>query len=208
MIPRSHFAAAVRSVDARRIRRGMNAAVGPVHSERVAARLGLALGIAFTICFVTGLYSHFAQHPSLGFVLPARPVGLYRVTQGLHVVTGHRVDPATPREVVVRISEALPVAAVRRLRRPRRTARDLPARGRVDLHALHGAREHQSLVSVALQLSGHALPNVVHRYRRAHRAHRREVHDDAARHSPVPMRPTPSPWRVPIAAASSPPPSD
>ncbi len=59
-----------------------------VHSERVAARLGLALATTFTICFLTGLYSHFAQHPSFGFELPARPVGLYRVTQGLHVVTG------------------------------------------------------------------------------------------------------------------------
>jgi DMSO/TMAO reductase YedYZ molybdopterin-dependent catalytic subunit len=59
-----------------------------VHDERVAARLGLALGITFTICFVTGLYSHFAQHPSWGFTLPARPAGLYRVTQGLHVATG------------------------------------------------------------------------------------------------------------------------
>lgn len=59
-----------------------------INSERVAARLGLALGIAFTTCFVTGLYSHFAQHPSFGFELPSRPVGLYRVTQGLHVITG------------------------------------------------------------------------------------------------------------------------
>ena len=66
----------------------MNAVTGPVHSERVAARLGLALGVAFTICFLTGLYSHFAQHPTFGFVLPARPVGLYRVTQGMHVITG------------------------------------------------------------------------------------------------------------------------
>ncbi len=59
-----------------------------VHDERVAARLGLALAIAFTTCFLTGLYSHLAQHPSFGFQLPSRPVGLYRVTQGLHVVTG------------------------------------------------------------------------------------------------------------------------
>jgi DMSO/TMAO reductase YedYZ molybdopterin-dependent catalytic subunit len=59
-----------------------------VHNERVAARLGLALGVAFTTCFVTGLYSHFAQHPTFGFELPSRPVGLYRVTQGLHVITG------------------------------------------------------------------------------------------------------------------------
>jgi hypothetical protein len=60
----------------------------PVHDERVAARLGIALAVAFTTCFLTGLYSHFAQHPSWGFTLPARPAGLYRVTQGLHVATG------------------------------------------------------------------------------------------------------------------------
>jgi DMSO/TMAO reductase YedYZ molybdopterin-dependent catalytic subunit len=63
-------------------------AVDSVHNEGVAARLGLALGITFTICFLTGLYSHFAQHPSWGFQLPSRPAGLYRVTQGVHVVTG------------------------------------------------------------------------------------------------------------------------
>ncbi|MDQ1477824.1 MAG: hypothetical protein QOE62_3053 [Actinomycetota bacterium] len=59
-----------------------------IHDERVAARLGLALAVAFTTCFITGLYSHFAQHPSFGFQLPSRPVGLYRATQGVHVVTG------------------------------------------------------------------------------------------------------------------------
>jgi hypothetical protein len=66
----------------------MTATSSSVHDERVAARLGLALATTFTICFLTGLYSHFAQHPSFGFQLPSRPVGLYRFTQGLHVVTG------------------------------------------------------------------------------------------------------------------------
>jgi DMSO/TMAO reductase YedYZ molybdopterin-dependent catalytic subunit len=60
----------------------------PVHDEWVAAWLGISLGVAFSICFVTGLYSHFAQHPPGWFVLPARPAGLYRFTQGLHVATG------------------------------------------------------------------------------------------------------------------------
>ncbi len=59
-----------------------------VHDERVAAILGIALGAAFSICFLTGLYSHLAQHPTSWFELPARPAGLYRVTQGLHVATG------------------------------------------------------------------------------------------------------------------------
>ncbi len=60
----------------------------PAHSERVASVLGVALGVSFTTCFLTGLYSHFAQHPPSWFLLPGRPAGLYRVTQGLHVATG------------------------------------------------------------------------------------------------------------------------
>ncbi len=59
-----------------------------LHDERVAARLGLWLGITFSICFVTGLISHGIQHPPSWFLWPSRPVNLYRVTQGLHVLTG------------------------------------------------------------------------------------------------------------------------
>jgi DMSO/TMAO reductase YedYZ molybdopterin-dependent catalytic subunit len=59
-----------------------------LHDERIAALLGIALGVTFTVCFVTGLYSHLAQHPPGWFHLSARPAGLYRVTQGLHVATG------------------------------------------------------------------------------------------------------------------------
>ena len=59
-----------------------------LHDERVAAVLGAALGLTFTVCFATGLYSHLAQHPTSWFQLPSRPASLYRVTQGLHVATG------------------------------------------------------------------------------------------------------------------------
>jgi len=59
-----------------------------LHDERVAAWLGLALGVTFATAFATGVYSHLAQHPPSWFELPARPAGLYRVTQGLHVATG------------------------------------------------------------------------------------------------------------------------
>ena len=65
----------------------------PRHDERTAAVLGLALGVCFTTCFLTGLYSHLAQHPTSWFHLPARPAGLYRVTQGLHVLTGIATIP-------------------------------------------------------------------------------------------------------------------
>jgi hypothetical protein len=61
-----------------------------LHSERTAALLGIALGVSFVTCFVTGLVSHLAQHPlHVGFLsMPARPAGLYRLTQGIHVATG------------------------------------------------------------------------------------------------------------------------
>jgi hypothetical protein len=61
--------------------------------ERVAARLGVWLGVAFTICFVTGLASHAAQSPPDWFTWPTRPVSLYRVTQGVHVLTGIATFP-------------------------------------------------------------------------------------------------------------------
>ncbi len=71
----------------------MTVEASELHGERLAAWLGIALAIAFTTCFVTGLYSHLAQHPSFGFQLPARPAGLYRATQGVHVATGIATIP-------------------------------------------------------------------------------------------------------------------
>ncbi|CAN5626933.1 molybdopterin-dependent oxidoreductase [soil metagenome] len=60
----------------------------PLHSPRIAALLGIALGITFTVCFLTGVLSHLVQQPPSWFTWPSRPAGLYRVTQGLHVATG------------------------------------------------------------------------------------------------------------------------
>jgi len=60
----------------------------PVHDRRVVARLGVWLGAAFVICFVTGLVSHLAQHPLPWLVVPPAPAWGYRVTQGVHVATG------------------------------------------------------------------------------------------------------------------------
>ncbi|MEV2240372.1 molybdopterin-dependent oxidoreductase [Micromonospora sp. NPDC049891] len=59
-----------------------------LRSTRLTSQLGTALGVAFGVCFVTGLLSHLIQHPPGWFWWPSRPVGLYRVTQGLHVATG------------------------------------------------------------------------------------------------------------------------
>jgi DMSO/TMAO reductase YedYZ molybdopterin-dependent catalytic subunit len=60
----------------------------PLHSERRAARTGAFLGVAFTVCFATGLISHLVQHPPGWFTWPASPSWLYRLTQGTHVATG------------------------------------------------------------------------------------------------------------------------
>jgi DMSO/TMAO reductase YedYZ molybdopterin-dependent catalytic subunit len=64
-----------------------------LHSERVASWLGLWLGITFTVCMLTGLWSHAVQHPASWFTVPADPHWLYRVTQGLHVTTGIAAVP-------------------------------------------------------------------------------------------------------------------
>ena len=49
--------------------------------------------VAVAVCFVTGLISHFIQHPQPWFYWPTRPVWLYRLTQGLHVVSGIAAIP-------------------------------------------------------------------------------------------------------------------
>ncbi|MFN8067205.1 MAG: molybdopterin-dependent oxidoreductase [Mycolicibacterium insubricum] len=59
----------------------------------ITARVGLWLGVAIAVCFVTGLLSHFIQHPQPWFYWPTRPVWLYRLTQGLHVISGIAAIP-------------------------------------------------------------------------------------------------------------------
>ena len=60
----------------------------PVHDRTVVARMGLWLGSAFTVCFLTGLLSHLHQHPVGWLPIPTGPVWGYRVTQAVHVASG------------------------------------------------------------------------------------------------------------------------
>ncbi|TQM81285.1 molybdopterin-dependent oxidoreductase-like protein [Saccharothrix saharensis] len=62
-------------------------------SPHTATRIGRWLGVAFGLCFVTGLLSHHLQHPPGWFAWPTRPVDLYRVTQGVHVTAGVAAVP-------------------------------------------------------------------------------------------------------------------
>lgn len=64
-----------------------------LRSTAVAARVGLVLGICFAICFVTGLVSHYAQDVAQPLGFPTSPAWGYRVSQGLHVVTGTACVP-------------------------------------------------------------------------------------------------------------------
>ncbi|MGW7099537.1 molybdopterin-dependent oxidoreductase [Streptomyces sp. NPDC054838] len=63
---------------------------GRLHDARTATAVGRWLGAAFAVCFVTGLISHYLQHPPswAADALPARPVWGYRLSQGLHIATG------------------------------------------------------------------------------------------------------------------------
>lgn len=60
----------------------------PVHDSRVVARLGMFLGAAILILFVTGLVSHLHQHPVSWLPFGPEPAWAYRLNQGLHVAVG------------------------------------------------------------------------------------------------------------------------
>ncbi|MFJ5034367.1 molybdopterin-dependent oxidoreductase [Streptomyces sp. NPDC088560] len=91
---------------------------GRLHDARTATSIGRWLGLAFTVCFCTGLISHFMQHPPgwLANELPSRPVWGYRFTQGLHVASGIAAIPlllAKLWTVYPRLFEWPPVRSVR-----------------------------------------------------------------------------------------------
>jgi hypothetical protein len=65
----------------------------PLHSQWLAAVMGIGLGISFTVCFLTGLIDYLAQHPPSWFHLPVHPINLFRVTEGVHVLTGIMTIP-------------------------------------------------------------------------------------------------------------------
>lgn len=58
-----------------------------------AGHLGMWLAVTFGLCMITGLISHGIQHPPGWFHWPSRPVNLYRVTQGVHVISGIAAIP-------------------------------------------------------------------------------------------------------------------
>jgi len=98
-----------------------------LRSPAVTARVGLWLGICFGICFLTGLVSHYAQNADHPVPFPTSPAWGYRVTQGLHVITGTAAVPL----LLVKLWTVYP----RLFRRPdrgwRRLSLDLAERGSI-----------------------------------------------------------------------------
>jgi len=84
----------------------------------VTARIGTWLGVCFTIAFLTGLWSHWAQDLPAWLTYPTRPVWLYRVTQGVHVAAGTAAVPLLLVKlwtVYPRLFAAVPLPPSRRL---------------------------------------------------------------------------------------------
>ena len=65
----------------------------PLRNERLSARIGTWLGVSFGLCFLTGLISHWYYLPDLPVLPPVRPLWGYRVTQGVHVLSGTAAIP-------------------------------------------------------------------------------------------------------------------
>ena len=64
------------------------AASSPTRNARTATVLGRLLGLAFLVCLLTGLYSHFLQEPAEWMRFPTSPAWLYQVSQGVHITAG------------------------------------------------------------------------------------------------------------------------
>jgi DMSO/TMAO reductase YedYZ molybdopterin-dependent catalytic subunit len=65
----------------------------PVRNSRMAVVTGRMLGLAFLVCFATGLFSHYLQQPLPWMRFPTRPVSLYAWTQGIHITVGIAIFP-------------------------------------------------------------------------------------------------------------------
>ncbi|MEO7422296.1 MAG: molybdopterin-dependent oxidoreductase [Ornithinibacter sp.] len=86
-----------------------------LRGPRTTARVGTWLGVAFAICFVTGLYSHASQLATPPVPLPASPARLYQLTQGLHVASGTAAIPL----LLVKLWSVFPRFFIRPPRAPR-----------------------------------------------------------------------------------------
>ncbi len=67
----------------------------PARTTRTTVVIGRLLAVGFTVCFLTGLYSHLLQDPLPGERFPTWPADLYQLTQGTHITVGIALIPLT-----------------------------------------------------------------------------------------------------------------
>lgn len=67
----------------------------PARTTRTAVVIGRLLAVGFTVCFLTGLYSHLLQNPLPGEHFPTWPNNLYQLSQGTHITVGIALIPLT-----------------------------------------------------------------------------------------------------------------
>ena len=90
-----------------------NALESPSRTPRMAVVVGRLLAIAFLLCFATGIYSHFLQEPQPWMRFSTRPVGLYQLTQGVHVIAGIACFPLILAKLFVIYPQLFQYPAVR-----------------------------------------------------------------------------------------------
>lgn len=64
-----------------------------LRGPQVTSRVGVWLGVAFGVCFLTGLWSHVQQTTPGWLTIAPSPAWLYRATQGIHIITGTAAVP-------------------------------------------------------------------------------------------------------------------
>lgn len=111
-----------------RLRRSIDS---PSRNPRMATVTGRLLGLAFLICFGTGLYSHFLQEPLAWMTFTTRPLWLYQVTQGIHITAGILCFPLLLGKLYVVFPDLFQYPPVRNLKKG--GAVDLLERGSIAL---------------------------------------------------------------------------
>jgi Oxidoreductase molybdopterin binding domain len=114
-----------------------------LRSPAVTARIGVWLGVTFGLAFVTGVVSHWAQTPHPWLPFPTSPSWGYRVTQGVHVVSGTAAVPL----LLVKLWTVFP----KLLARPPRPVRELVSHGleRISIAVLVAAATFQLATGIA-----------------------------------------------------------
>ena len=98
-----------------------------LRSAAVAARVGVWLGACFGVCFLTGLLSHYAQNPTQPVPFPTSPSWGYRLTQGVHILSGMAAVPL----LLVKLWTVYPRLYLRPAKGLRRLAVDLLERASI-----------------------------------------------------------------------------